>query len=170
MSRWVPNYPVIRATSRARGIKEVTRLTQGVLTGGKRLARRGSHKHGSERPVAGPRMADSLKRTFKNTTKTIQADVTATVSWSASMAAGSRAHKIPKSGRARPLLKFKWERGRANPRLRRRMTRTGFFLFSKVRHPGNKRANRFLQIPLATYGRRYNFRVTIKPNSRTYLP
>ena len=170
MSRWVPNRPVIQATSRARGIKEVTRLTQGVLTGGRRLARRGSHKHGSERPVVGPRMADSLKRTFKNTSKVIQADVTATVPWAASMAAGSRAHKIPKSGYAKPLLKFKWARGKANPRLRKRMTRTEFFLFRKVRHPGNKRANRFLQTPLAMYGRRYNFRVTIKANSRSYLP
>jgi len=166
MSRWVPDYPAIRKTSRAEGIKQVTRLTQGVLTGGRRLARRGSHKHGSGRAVQGPRMADSLVRTWNNTPNMIQSDVTATVRWAASMALTSRAHRIPKSGLAKPLLKFKWPRGKANPRLRRHMTRTDYFLFTRVRHPGNKRANRFLQIPLAVYGRRYNFRVTIKTNSR----
>lgn len=166
MSRWVPDRSAIRRTSRVRGIKDVTRLTQGVLTGGRRLARRGSHKHGSGKTVQGPHMADSLVRTWNNTSRFIQADVTARVRWSASMALTSRAHRIPKSGLAKPLLKFKWPRGKANPRLRRYMTRTDYFLFTRVRHPGNKRANRFLQIPLAVYGRRYNFQVTIKANSR----
>src|ERR1044071_4592930 len=162
MASWHPNRPMIRATARAKAMELMDPYTQQVLAGGQRLSRRGNHKHGSGKTVAAPRLADTGKITWLGgTADTIRAQVTFTAPHASTVALGSKAHKIPKSGRAKPLLKFKWPRGEASPRLRRRMTRTGFFLFTNVRHPGRKRPVRFLQTPLATYGRKHNFKVKV---------
>jgi len=171
MSRWEPNRAAIHATSRNVAFPLVNRYSNEVLAGGQRLSRLGSHKHGSGKTVAKPRLSATGKRVWAPTgPDVIAVNVVFTADHASTVALGSKAHKIPKSGHAKPLLKFKWPRGEASPRLRRRMTRTGFFLFTRVRHPGRKRPVRFLQTPLATYGRKYNFKVTTASANRSYLP
>lgn len=161
----------INATARKKGREVVGSLAKQVMSGGKTLARRGTHRHGSGKGVAGPRMANSLGIRWQNLPLEVQAEVYSSVSWSATNALGSRPHRIPKSGFARPILKFRWARGDASPRLRRSSARKkGFFFFKHVMHPGNKRANRFLQIPLSMYGRQNNFKVVTVANSRSFLP
>lgn len=167
MARWKP-YPVaIHRTARAKGFEVVTGLVNDVYTGGRRIAPRGTHRHGSGTAVAGPRLADSFVRRIWETPRFVYGRVTVTVNYATSQAIGSRPHRIPKSGRR--LMGFKWARGDFSPSLRRRKWR-GKFFFTKVRHPGNKRPRRFLQTPLAQYGRQRNFKVKIVANSRSFLP
>lgn len=171
MSRWVPNPVEIQKTSRSQGYRLVQSYSADVLAGGQRLSRLGSHKHGSGRTVSKPRLSATGKRVWVPTGPgSVVCNVVFTADHAATVGLGSKAHRIPKSGTAKPLLKFKWPRGEASPRLRRRMTRTGFFLFTRVRHPGRKRPVRYLQTPLATYGRIYNFKVKTAANNRSYLP
>lgn len=80
---------------------------------------------------------------------------------------GSRRHPIPKVGRVK--MTFFWPRARFQGRGRRlpsnpRVTR------ERVMHPGNKRPNRFLTIPLHQFGRAANFRVRTVGASRGFLP
>lgn len=167
MSRFVPNPVAIRATSVARGTELVRGVINDTIRGGKHLARRGDHRHGSGRPVVGRRLADSFGQRWDHGHEMISAEAFNDRPYAASMALGSQAHIIQAKSRR---LKFQWARGDASPRLRRRRSRDGFFYFKRVYHPGNKRPNRFLQAPFAMAARKHGFRVTIVSNSRGFLP
>jgi hypothetical protein len=169
-TRWVPNQRNIRLTAREKGVEVVGAVANGVIRGGKALARRGSHRHGSGRGVAEPRLVDSFGIRWANTATEVVAYPFNRARWASTMALGSKRHRIPKSGIAKPMLKFRWARGDASRRLRGRRTRTRYFLFKHVMHPGNKRPNRFMQIPLVVYGRRYNFKVNTAAVRRSFLP
>lgn len=170
MARWNPNRLEITKVKTAKGRQLVQGLSRDVAKGGRQLARQGTHRHGSEKAVAGPRLKDSIRIRGANRPDRIVEEVFSDLDYAASMAKGSKAHRIGKARRGPKLLKFKWPRGEASRRLRGRRTRTGYFLFRQVRHPGNKRPNRFLQTPLALYARKWGFRVKIGPVTRGYLP
>jgi hypothetical protein len=167
MSR-IKLYPaVVYRTARAKGYEEVRAVAYPTLAGARYLAPRGSHKHGSGRPVSGPRLADSFGMRWSERINLITVEIYNSADYASTVAIGSGPHTIrPKSKR---FLMFEWPRGEASPRMRRRMYK-GKFLFKKVRHPGNKRPVRYLQTPLAMYGRSRNFRVVTVPNSRSRFP
>ena len=168
MARWQPNRLAIQKTKTAEGIRLTRGLSADVAKGARQLARQGTHRHGSGKAVKGPRLKDSIRIRGANRPDLITDEVFSDLDYAASMALTSKPHTIRKTAR---LLKFKWPRGEASRRLRNRRTKTGYFLMDKVRHPGNKRANRFLQTPLQLYARKWGFRVKMTSRvARSYLP
>jgi hypothetical protein len=90
-----------------------------------------------------------------------------TADHAATVAVGSQAHDIrPKTAK---ILAFHSERF-AFARKRAGKSARALFYARKVRHPGNKRPVRFLQTPLAMYGRKHGFKVTTVANNRGRLP
>lgn len=167
MARIVLYKPVVRRTARNKGREEVRTLTGKVLDAARYLAPRGSHKHGSGRIQAGPRLADSFGRRFSETPFRVTGEVYNTREYSSTVFNGSQPHEI--RPRRKRVLMFEWPRGELSPRLRKHMWR-GKFFFEKVHHPGNKHPTRSLQTPLAMYGRRQNFIVRNVPVGRSRLP
>lgn len=167
MARIRLNPVTVHRAARNRGFQAVTGLVNDVYAGGRRIAPRGTHRHGSGTAVSGPRLADSFTRQIRETPRFVYGRVTVTVAYATAEALGSSPHRIPGAGRK--TMGFKWARGDFSPTLRRRKWR-GRFWFENVRHPGNKRPRRFLQTPLAQYGRQRNFKVKIVANRRSFLP
>lgn len=167
MATWKPDRSVIHRTARAKAYEVVRSVAAPVLRDAKYLAPRGTHRHGSGTAVAAKRLADSGGQRWSETPRFITAEVFFDADWAATIAKGSQAHTI------RPIRKrflvFEWERGRLLRGTRGRAGRGGLFFFKKVRHPGNKRPVRYLQTPLALWGRRANMKVTIVGNNRTRL-
>lgn len=168
MARTVVYSAACRKTGRQKADSLVGPLTRQTIGGAKRLAPRGTHKHGSGTSVSGPRLADSWRVDDVTTAVRRRVTIVNTARYADTIARGSKRHRIPKYGFKR--LRFSdWPRGHFSPRLRRRFP-DGEFFFKKVNHPGNKRPVRFLQTPLALYGRRAGFKVTISGVTRTRLP
>lgn len=168
MSRIVLNPVMVYRTARNRGFEAVRSVVTPVRRDAAYLAPRGTHRHGSGRAVAGKRLADSFVTRWSEGPTFVEAIIANEKDYSDTVARGSRAHTI--RPRRKPFLVFEWERGRLLSRTRGRRSKSGFFFFKSVRHPGNKRPVRYLQTPLALWGRRANFRVTIVGNNRTRLP
>lgn len=168
MATWKPDRMAVHRTARAKGYEVVRSVAGPVLRDARYLAPRGTHRHGSGTAVAGKRLADSLIQAWSETPRFITSDVGSDLDYAATVARGSRPHAI------RPIRKrflvFEWERGRLLRGTRGKAGRGGLFFFKKVRHPGNKRPVRYLQTPLALWGRRANMKVTTVGNSRTRLP
>lgn len=160
-------YPVaIQRTARAKAHEVCGPLAREVLAGGRHLAPKGSRTHGSGRVDNRPSLAASFKMTVSNTPRYVTYDVINTAAHAATVAKGSRPHEIrPKTAR---VLAFSSERFRFEAR-RAGQIRNKFFA-RKVRHPGNKRPVRFLQTPLAQFGRKRGFKVTTVANNRSRLP
>lgn len=157
----------VHQAARNKGWSEVKPLTREVLGGARYLAPRGSHHHGSGKPVAATRLADTGRITYFQGVRSVYGFVRFGADWASTVAVGSRPHRIPKHGDK--LMGFHWPRAQFSPRLRRRTWR-GKSFFTKVRHPGNKRPVRYLQTPLAQYGRKRGFKVVTVRNSRSRLP
>lgn len=128
------------------------------VRGMKVLAPSGDHRHGSGRIVSGKKLRDSFSTSISQLPLEVLGEIRNTATYSATMAEGSKPHRIiPKR---KPFLVFRWERGIASPRLSRYANRKGLFFFKKVNHPGNRRRSGYMTTPLATFGRRQNFKVT----------
>lgn len=168
MARVLLNQAAVTATAQRRAKPLVNKVAAQILTGSKRLARVGDHRHGSGRAVRGPSLKASLRKT---PTVTSPSEVFTSVGsdrrYAAGEELGSKRHRIRSSGK---LLKFRWERGNFSPTLRKRRTKSGFFLFKEVNHPGNKRPQRFLRTPLFQFGRAANFKIKMSPVTRRFLP
>lgn len=168
MSRIVLNPVEVHRTARKRGYEAVRSVVTPLRRDAQILAPRGSHRHGSGTAVAGKALADSFFTRWSETPTSVEAIVGNDRDYSDTVARGSRRHKIRPVHKK--LLVFEWERGRLLRRARGSRNRSGFFFFKSVMHPGNKRPVRFLQTPLALWGRRANFIVTTASNNRSRLP
>lgn len=164
----VLNVPAVKTAARSKGYADVNAVRLKVVGGSKALVPRGTHRRGSGRLDQRQRLATSIKSTIFTTPSAVIAEVRYTASHSATQHQGSARHEI--KARRKPYMVFKWARGQASPRLRKRASRAGFFFFKRVIHTGNKRPRRFLTTPLVMFSRRANFKVSIAPTSRTYLP
>jgi hypothetical protein len=150
-----------------------------TIQGARRLAPRGDHFSGSGVRKPGVALASSLIIESHSSNEEIVERVGSRSNYAATVHQGSSPHEISNHGR---LLKFRWERGnlllaaRAQGRIRgrgrsARLRRRGdFFLFVRVRHPGNRRPVRYLTTPMHLYGRLLGFRTTSSPVSRSRLP
>jgi hypothetical protein len=125
----------------------------------KTLAPDGNHLHGSGRRVTEPKLKNSFTTSVVNTSTEVVGTIRNTANWAATNALGSKAHRIvPKT---KPFLVFRWEKGLASPRLSRYANSKGLFFFKKVKHPGLRKRNGFMTVPLTQLGRKQNFKVTI---------
>lgn len=168
MARIDLNRAQVTRTAQNRAKPLVDRVAGQVLTGSKRLVRVGDHRHGSGRRVDGATLRAALHKTPTRVTPSeVFTSVGADRRYAASEELGSSRHDINASGKR---LKFKWDRGNLHPQLRKHRTKTGFFLFRKVSHPGNKRPQRFLRTPLIQFGRASNFVTKMTGVSRRFLP
>lgn len=167
MSRIVLNRTATRNSAREKGQEVALALSTKVLIGAKTLVRQGSHRHGSGRPVAGPSLKNSLQSVRVNVNPlSIVYDVGSPLDYAASMHQGSRPHQIRATSKP---LSFFWPRARFQGRGRRLRTDPRV-AFMSVRHPGNKRPNRFLTTPLHQFGRAAGFIVRTQSASRSFLP
>jgi hypothetical protein len=167
MSR-VVLYPATNRRTAANKAYEVMRpVVRGVENGGRRLAPRGTGRHGSGKVDNRPSLAQSWYTQWTVTPRFIDAMVGNRAAHAMTVSLGSSPHMIfPKRG---PLLAFEWPRGNFL-RKRHNLSPRELFYFRRVLHPGNKRPVRFLQTPLALYGRRGNFKVTLYGKGRTRFP
>lgn len=167
MSRIVLNRVAVQKTARAKGYEVCRALARDVLVGAKALAPRGSRMHGSGRTDNRPAIINSFGQRTHETPKYVIFEVYNTADHAASVAVGSQPHDIrPKTAN---ILAFHSERF-AFARKRAGKSARALFFARKVRHPGNKRPVRFLQTPLAMYGRKHGFKVTTVANNRGRLP
>jgi hypothetical protein len=93
-------------------------------------------------------------------------DIGSPLNYAATVHQGSTAHRIVASGKP---MTFFWHRARFISRTQRLRSDPQVWFWS-VRHPGNKRPNRFLTTPLQQFGRAANFRVRTERASRGFLP
>lgn len=167
MSRIVLNKPQVHKTARNKAYSVVRPMVRDVLAGGKRLAPKGNRRHGSGNLDTRPSLAQSWYTKWSENGRWITVIIGNTADHAATVADGSKAHEIvPRRGR---LLAFEWERGNFL-RKRRGLSARDLFYFRRVLHPGRKRPVRFLQTPLAMYGRKYGFKTTVSGPNRTRLP
>lgn len=167
MSRIVLNRLAVHHSGRQRGQEAARELSTRVLVGAKTLVRRGTHRHGSGRPVAGSTLLASLQSVrISSDPYQIIYDIGSPKEYAATVHQGSKPHRI--EGRGKPLS-FYWPRARYLSRSRR-LARDPRVAFWSVRHPGNKRPNRFLTTPLQQFGRAANFRVRTVNATRGFLP
>lgn len=167
MSRIVLYPTQVRLTARNKG-HEVTRpLVREVFNGGKALAPRGSGTHGSGKTDTRPSLARSWFIRGSETARYVTYEVGNSAAHAATVAVGSQPHDIRAKG-TKPLAFFS-ERFAFQRKAGGRSPRALFFA-RKVRHPGNKRPVRFLQTPLAQFGRKRGFKVTNVANNRSRLP
>lgn len=140
-----------------------------ILNGARALAPRGTHLHGSGRPVAGRALYQSLDVHNVASATQVRRLVGAQVAWAATVHQGSKPHAINAKTK---LLTFRWERGTLLVRGRgRRRGASMMFRFHRVNHPGNKRPVRYLTTPMHLYGRAAGFRtVTRLSPTRSRLP
>lgn len=165
MSRIVLYPTQVRLTARNKGHEVCRPLAREVFNGGKALAPRGPRTHGSGRTDTRPSLAQSWFIRGSETARYVIYEVGNRAAHAATVAVGSQPHDIRARG-AKPMAffseRFAFER-------RGRSARALFFA-RKVRHPGNKRPVRFLQTPLAQFGRKRGFEVTNVANNRSRLP
>lgn len=167
MSRIVLNPVAVQKTARAKGFQVCRPLARDVLAGAKVLAPRGSRMHGSGRVDNRPSIIGSFGQRVSESLRFVTFEVYNTADHASTVAVGSRAHDIrAKSGK---VLAFHSDRF-AFARKRAGRSARALFFARKVRHPGNKRPVRFLQTPLALYGRKHGFEVTTVANNRGRLP
>lgn len=167
MARIVLNRAAVAASARVRGREVVRPLAAQVLQGARLLVRRGNHRHGSGARQAGPTLRTSLKSQQVRTKITeIVYDIGSTNRYAMSEHQGSRPHTYYSRGK---LMKFRSERARFAPG-RRPLKKQPFIFASRVRHPGNKRPQRFLTIPLNQFGRAAGFRVSTRSTGIGFLP
>lgn len=168
MSRIVLYPTAVYRTARAKGIEVCRPLAREVLQGGKHLAPKGDRLHGSGKTDTRTSLAQGWQPLrFSETRKYVAYDIVNISDHAATVALGSAAHDIvAKNGK---LLAFHSERFAA---LRKRQGKSARALFyaRRVRHPGNKRPVRYLQTPLAQFGRKRGFKVETVRNNRTRLP
>lgn len=167
MSRIVLNPRQVYRTARAKAHEVCRPLAREVMAGGRALAPKGSRTHGSGKVDTRPSIAASFTMRRSETTKFVIYDVVNTANHAATVAVGSRAHDI--RAKAGKLLAFSSDRFNFL-RLRHGRSAKALFYARKVRHPGNKRPVRFLQTPLAQFGRKRGFKVTTVANNRGRLP
>lgn len=167
MSRIVLYPGAVNLAARTKGHEVCRPLAREVLQGGRHLAPRGSGLHGSGKTDTRAKIRDSFGTRNFDYRKEVIYEVYNTADHAATVAVGSRPHTI----RAKPgkLLAFQSERFAFQRRLRGRSARSLFFA-RKVNHPGNKRPVRYLQTPLAQFGRKRGFKVTTVLNNRQRLP
>lgn len=174
MARVRFNQSQIVATSQRLTLPLVTRVTQQVLLGARRLAPEGDHRSGSGEPKTGVPLGFSIHANTSVTASRIRSEIGSLVRHAATIHQGSKPHVI--RSRKGKMLKFRWDRGdflvAARAGRRRGNRRTGrFHYFLKVRHPGNKRPVRYLTTPLEMFGRINGFRVsTVRTVNRSRLP
>lgn len=155
MARVNLNQSASLKAARSKGTQEVRKVLDQALRGMKVLAPSGDHKHGSGRTVAGKKLKNSFTSSIVQLPLEVSGRITNTAEWASSMAEGSKPHRIvPKT---KPFLVFRWDRGRASPRLSRHQNKKGLFFFRKVNHPGNRRRSGFMTTPLVQSGRKNNF-------------
>lgn len=167
MSRIVLHRTATLNSAREKGQEVALGLSRKVLIGAKTLARQGTHRHGSGRPVSGQSLKASLQ-SVRISTDPFQViyDIGSPLDYAASVHQGSRAHEIRATSKP---LSFFWHRARFQGR-GRRLRSDPRVAFESVRHPGNKRPNRFLTTPLHQFGRAANFVVRTRSASRGFLP
>jgi hypothetical protein len=167
MSRIVLYPTAVYRTARDRAHEVCRPLAREVLQGARHLAPQGSGLHGSGRTDTRAKIRNSFGIRGSETRGYVIYEVYNTADHAATVAVGSRPHAI----RAKPgkLLAFQSERFSFQRRLRGRSARALFFA-RKVNHPGNKRPVRYLQTPLAQFGRKRGFKVETVLNNRTRLP
>lgn len=167
MSRIVLYPTQVRLTARNKGHEVCRPLAREVLTGGKHLAPRGSRTHGSGKTDTRTSLASSWFIRGSESAKFVTYEVGNRADHAATVALGSQPHEIrPRKAR---VMAFHSDRFMFERRSRGRSARALFFA-RKVRHPGNKRPVRFLQTPLAQFGRKHGFKVTVVLNNRSRLP
>lgn len=167
MSRIVLNQVQVRRTAQNKGHEVCKPLAKEVLAGGRALAPKGSRTHGSGKIDTRASIAASFDTKVLTTPNNVIYDVVNKANHAATVALGSRAHTIrPKTA---PVLAFFSERFAFANRRAGHSVR-GLFYARKVRHPGNKRPVRFLQTPLAQFGRKRGFKVTTAASNRSRLP
>jgi hypothetical protein len=167
MARIVLDRTATLNSARQRGYEVARPLASKTLIGARTLVRTGSHRHGSGRPVAGPTLKASLRNVdISVDPREIVFEIGSPLDHAATVHQGSKAHSIPKSGLT-PMTFF-WHRARFISRTTRLPGDPQVF-FLRVRHPGNKRPNRFLTTPLQQFGRAANFRVRTDAASRGFL-
>lgn len=167
MSRIVLYPTTVYRTARAKGIEVCRPLAREVLQGGKHLAPRGDRLHGSGKTDTRASIYNSFGMRFHESRKYVAYEVYNTADHAATVAVGSRPHMI--KAKAGGLLAFQSERFSAL-RKRRGLSARQLFYARKVRHPGNKRPVRYLQTPLAQYGRKRGFKVETVRSNRQRLP
>lgn len=167
MSRIVLNRAQVYRTARAKAHEVCRPLAREVLAGGRALAPRGSRTHGSGKVDTRPSISASFTMRRSETTKYVIYDVVNTANHASTVAVGSKPHMI--MAKAGKLLAFSSERFNF-ARARAGRSARALFFARKVRHPGNKRPVRFLQTPLAQFGRKRGFKVTTVANNRGRLP
>ena len=167
MSRIVLNRVAVARTARTKGFQVCRSLARDVAVGAKALAPRGSRLHGSGTTDSRPSIISSFGQRNYESPKYVIFEVFNTADHAATVAAGSRPHMI--QAKAGKVLAFQSERF-AFARKRAGRSARALFFARKVRHPGNKRPVRYLQTPLAMYGRKHGFKVTTVANNRSRLP
>lgn len=167
MSRVVLYPTQVRLTARNKAHDVCRPLARQVQDAGKAMAPRGSRTHGSGRTDSRPSLASSWFIRGSETARYVTYEVGNTAIHAMTVAVGSQPHDIRARG-SKPMA-FYSERFALIRRARGRTPRALFFAW-KVRHPGNKRPVRYLQTPLASYGRRAGFKVTNLISTRSRLP
>lgn len=167
MSRVVLYPTAVRRTARDKAHEVCRPLAREVLQGARHLAPTGSRTHGSGKTDNRPSIRASFGIRGSETSRYVTYEVYNTAAHAATVAVGSQAHDI----RAKPgkLLAFHSERF-AFARKSRGLSARALFYARKVRHPGNKRPVRYLQTPLAQFGRKAGFLVETVRNNRQRLP
>lgn len=174
MARVNLNKTQIILTAQRFALPLVQRTGQEVLDGARFLVPESDHMSGSGKLHTGPTIQRSLYSTTVMGPQRIRMRIGAKANHSMTIHQGSKAHTI-RSKRGK-MLKFRWDRGdflvAARAGRRRGNRRTGqFHYFMSVRHPGNKRPNRFLTTPLEMFGRINGFRVSsVRTVNRSFLP
>lgn len=174
MARISLNKAQIILTAQRLTLPLVQKTGQEVLDGARHLAPEGDHMSGSGKLKSGPTLQRSLYSTTVVGPQRIRMRIGANTRYAETVHQGSEAHFI--RSRKGKMLKFRWDRGdflvAARAGRRKGNRRTGqFHYFVSVRHPGNKRPNRFLTTPLEQFGRMNGFRVsTVRTVNRTFLP
>ena len=167
MSRIVLNKAQVHRTARNKAYSVMRPMVRQTLTGAKHLAPKGDRKHGSGKIDIRPSLASSWYVEWSQTGRYVTAIIGNRANHASTVADGSKAHEIlPVRS---PLLAFKWDRANFL-RKHKGLKPRDMFYFKRVMHPGRKRPVRFLQTPLAMYGRKYNFKVTVSGPNRTRLP
>lgn len=167
MSRVVLYPTAIRRAARDKAHEVCRPLARQVFAGGRALARKGSRTHGSGKTDTRPSLAASWFIRGSETARYVIYEVGNRANHAATAELGSQPHDIrPSAGKVLAFHseRFAFERSRAG-----RSARAMFFA-RKVRHPGNKRPVRFLRTPLAQFGRKHGFKVTVVSSNRSRLP
>lgn len=158
MSRVVLNPISVRRVAQHAGRQAVAGVVNQALPGSKRMAPRSpAHLSGSRRPKSGPRLADSISQSKMVTTATeVYQDIVSPNSYTETIHNTSKAHRI--RPRRKKALKFFWRRSVPIKGGRRRVRPSTPVYFDHVWHPGNRRAIKFLTVPLQVAAKANGFK------------